>query len=72
MSNEIVAVLNTETGQTGTLLRYLFENETFNNGILVEVDPHQKPYVAELYKSKVADSDEGDEDENPDTEEEDK
>lgn len=52
MSNEFVDVLNTDTGQRGRIRRNLFESEVFNpNGLLVEVDPTQKPYVPELYKS---------------------
>ena len=51
MSN-FVEVLNLKTGQRGKIRRSLFEHPIFNPGILVEVDPAQKPYVEELYKSK--------------------
>ncbi len=53
MSNEFVDVLNTETGQRGRIRRNLFNSPVFNpDGLLVEVDSTQKPYVPELYKSK--------------------
>ena len=53
MSNEFVDVLNTDTGQRGRIRRNLFESPVFNpDGLLVEVDPAQKPYVPELYKSR--------------------
>jgi hypothetical protein len=54
MSIETVDVLNLETGERGLIRRDWFENAAINNGILVEVDPEQKPYVADLFKSKVA------------------
>lgn len=70
MKNELVNVLNLETGERGLIRRRLFESPVFNPDILVEVDPEQKPYVSELYKSKVEsdledtdDSAESDEDE---------
>lgn len=53
MSNEMVNVLNLETGKTGRIRRRLFDNPVFNNGILVEVDEGQKSYIPELYKSKI-------------------
>lgn len=53
MSIETVDVLNLETGERGLIRRDWFENEKINNGILVEVDPDQKPYVADLFKAKV-------------------
>lgn len=53
MTNEFVDVLNTETGQRGRIRRNLFNSPAFNpDGLLVEVDSTQKPYVPELYKSK--------------------
>ena len=55
MSSEMVDVLNIETGERGRIRRRLFSSKRFNNGILVEVDANQKPYVPELYKSKVTD-----------------
>lgn len=48
-----VEVLNRETGERGTIRRDWFENPAINAGILVEVDPSQKPYIPELYKSKI-------------------
>lgn len=70
MSNEMVNVLNLETGERGRIRRRLFDSPVFNNGVLVEVDGDQKSYVPELYKSKVEDpenepdlSDEDDEEE---------
>lgn len=53
MSNEPVHVLNLNTGRTGTVSRKWFENPAINAGILIEVDKAQKPYVPELYKSKI-------------------
>lgn len=53
MSNEIVEVLNTETGDRGQIRRKHFDNPRINNGVLVEVDASQKPYVSEMYKSKL-------------------
>lgn len=53
MKNELVNVLNLETGERGLIRRRLFESPVFNPGVLVEVDADQKPYVSELYKSKV-------------------
>ncbi len=53
--NERVRVLNQETGQVGTIKRRLFEKPRFNpNGLLVEVGPEQKPYLPEMFKSRVA------------------
>lgn len=63
MSNEFVDVLNTDTGARGRIRRNLFESGVFNpDGLLVEVDPTQKPYVAELYKSKRGEKQETPED----------
>lgn len=54
MSIEIVPVRNVETGEVGTIRRDWLDNEAIvKPGILVEVDPDAKPYVPELYKSKV-------------------
>jgi hypothetical protein len=53
MSNEIVEVLNQESGERGQIRRKLFDNPAFNNGILVEVDASQKPYVPELFHSRI-------------------
>lgn len=56
MKNEMVEVLNTETGERGRIRRRLFESPVFNrNGILVEVEANQKPYLPEMYKSRVED-----------------
>jgi hypothetical protein len=52
--NDMVRVRNGETGAIGYIARPLFENPRINrNGILVEVDEFAKPYVPELYKSKI-------------------
>lgn len=52
MPNDFVDVLNTDSGERGRIRRNLFESEVFNpNGLLVEVDPTQKPYLPEMYKS---------------------
>lgn len=54
MKNEMVEVLNTETGERGRIRRRLFESPVFNgSGILVEVEADQKPYLPEMYKSRV-------------------
>lgn len=71
MNGEMVNVLNLETGERGRIRRRLFESPVFNNGILVEVDESQKPYVPELYKSKLPDETPDDaEDQSEATEEE--
>ena len=49
----MVEVLNQETGERGRIRRRLFDNPAINNGILVEVDPSQKPYVTEMFKSRL-------------------
>lgn len=76
MSNEIVEVLNQETGERGQMRRKWFEHPRINNGILIEVDASQKPYVPELYHSKIptdsaVDEIEDEDDNTPDNEEED-
>lgn len=52
MSN-FVEVMNLETGERGVIRRDWFENPVINAGVLVEVDSSQKPYIPELYKSKI-------------------
>ena len=70
----MVEVLNQETGERGRIRRRLFDNPAINNGVLVEVDPSQKPYAAELFKSRLTEpavdpaTVEDDEDETPETE----
>jgi hypothetical protein len=54
-ANDEIPVLNLETGATGSIRRKWFENPAINQGILVEVDERQKPYVPDLYKSKIVD-----------------
>ena len=49
----MVEVLNQETGERGRIRRRLFDNPAINNGVLVEVDPSQKPYVTEMFKSRL-------------------
>ena len=51
--NDMVEVLNLETGARGKVRRSILEHEYFNPGILVEVDPTQKPYEPEMYKSRL-------------------
>lgn len=69
----MVEVLNQETGERGRIRRRLFDNPAINNGILVEVDPSQKPYAAELFKSRLTEpavdpaTVEDDEDDTPET-----
>lgn len=52
MTTEMVRVLNTHNGETGVLPRRFFENARYNK-YLVEVDPDQKAYVPELFKSQT-------------------
>lgn len=52
MTTEMVRVLNTHNGETGVLPRRFFENARYNK-YLVEVDPNQKAYVAELFKPQT-------------------
>ena len=69
----MVEVLNQETGERGRIRRRLFDNPAINNGVLVEVDPSQKPYAAELFKSRLTEpavdpaTVEDDEDDTPET-----
>lgn len=70
MSNEMVNVLNLETGRRGRIRRRLFDNPVFNNGILVEVDEDKKSYVPELYKSKVETEHDADAEDSPEAIEE--
>ena len=49
----MVEVLNQETGERGRIRRRLFDSPKINNGVLVEVPASQKPYVAELFKSRL-------------------
>ena len=49
----MVEVLNQETGERGRIRRRLFDNPAINNGVLVEVDPSQKPYAVDLFKSRL-------------------
>lgn len=74
--NDMVEVLNQETGQRGRIRRRLFENPVINNGILVEVDPTQKPYIAGMFHPRnevptVEHTEESPELEIPDEEDED-
>ena len=70
----MVEVLNQETGERGRIRRRLFDNPAINNGVLVEVDPSQKPYVTEMFKSRLTEpavdpaTVEDAEDETPETE----
>ena len=50
---EFVEVRNKHNGQRGTIRRDWFENPAINAGILEEVEPDQKPYVRELYRSRM-------------------
>jgi hypothetical protein len=59
---EKIAVRNIETGEVGLIRRKLFDNPRINNGILVEVERDAKPYVSELWKSKIVEDDETTED----------
>lgn len=53
MKNEMVEVLNTQTGERGRIRRRLFESPVYNgNGILVEVEAGQKPYLPEMFKPR--------------------
>jgi hypothetical protein len=53
MTTEFVRVRNLETGQVGSIRRKWFESAVINRDILVEVADDAKPYVPELYKSKI-------------------
>lgn len=53
ITNDYVEVLNLATGARGKVLRHIFENPSLNPGILEEVEAGTKPFVPELYKSKV-------------------
>lgn len=55
MSNDLVKVMNTRTGETGKIRRRLFNNPRINSGILVEIQPGVKPFVPELYTPKTED-----------------
>ena len=50
---DTVEVLNQETGERGRISRRLFEHPYFNQGVLVEVDASQKPYVPGMFKSRL-------------------
>jgi hypothetical protein len=50
---EIVEVMNKHTGARGSIRRDWFENPAINAGVLEEVDASQKPYVSELYRSRM-------------------
>ena len=52
MATETVKVLNTETGKTAVIPRWILNHPKFNT-FLVEVDPAQKPFVPELYTPKT-------------------
>lgn len=75
MTIEIVNVMNQETGEVGKIRRDWFENPRINAGVLVEVDPDQKPYAPELFRSRLTEpaidptTVEDDETEDPDKEE---
>lgn len=56
MANDLVHVLNTQTGRVGDVRRRIFEHKVFNPGILVEVSDNAKPYIPELYRPKDADT----------------
>ena len=63
MKHELVHVLNTQTGQVGSIRRRLFESRVFNpNGLLVEVPNTQKPYLPEMYRAKPLEASEVTED----------
>lgn len=50
----MVTVLNTLTGKTASIRRWIFESPLYNgDGHLVEVKPGTKPYVG-AYKPKTA------------------
>lgn len=54
MTSKKVEVLNNDTGEVGLVSRVIFESDIFNPGglLLTEVSG-QKPYVPELFVSKV-------------------
>jgi hypothetical protein len=50
---EFVEVRNKHNGQRGTIRRDWFENPAINAGVLEEVESDQKPYVRELFRSRM-------------------
>lgn len=52
MSNELVRVLNTQTGRVGTIRRRLLDHAILGKN-LVEVEEGRKPYAPELYRSRT-------------------
>jgi len=63
MKHELVHVLNTQTGQVGSIRRRLFESRVFNpNGLLIEVPNTQKSYLPEMYRAKPLEASEVTED----------
>jgi hypothetical protein len=54
MGIEWVEVLNEDTGKRGRISRGHLENPAIvKPGLLTEVDPDQKPYLPEMFKSRV-------------------
>ncbi len=52
MTNETANVLNTYTGKTAVIPRWILEHPKFNEW-LVEVDDAQKPFAEEPYTSQT-------------------
>lgn len=53
MSTETVRVINTQTGQTGSVPRRVFNHPVLSGGSLVEVEHDMKPYAPELYRPRT-------------------
>lgn len=52
---DVITVLNTETGQTGTIKRKLLDNPAlFDREFFTEVEESQKSYVPALFKPRTA------------------
>lgn len=67
MAIKLISVRNLDTGAVGKIREDWFNNPAINDGILERVEVDAKPYVAELYKSKIAKvEDETDEEEDVD------
>lgn len=53
MAIKLISVRNKDTGDVGTIREDWFNNPAINDDILERVEKDAKPYVTELYKSKL-------------------
>lgn len=71
MSIEWVEVLNNHTGERGRISRGHFDNPRIvKPGLLEEVSADQKPYIPEMFKSKMAETSESETEEADEAEDE--